>query len=313
MVFAGSVPAELLEPKRPGQGPPLTVGGDAEVEDESSGDELFVDPPPQGRKRKRDGKAAKPPNRMRLDLIGFQPGGHALVSGATGTGKTSYVKDILLGKGVHKGTKPAWDAVIVLCDEFSLGQPAYHELKKEFKGKGGVRFVKGLPLDIGGRDRGTRFLEALRDNGNRAYKTMVIVDDLMTECETGPGKQFVDKLFTSARHCGADVYQLTQEHTYARRRRLNVRYLVCFKTPACVRSLHHICSEIRPETRGRDVLECYRQAVEQHGGHGCLVICLDQPNQFMFRSTDMRDAFDLDAPPVDEDGTPVLGGALGFD
>lgn len=308
MLFESQLPEASLQPPRPGGVPPRAQddgGGSG-----SEADDLFVDPPPPPKKKRK----REPERRMRLDLIGFQPGAHALVSGATGTGKTHYVVDVLTGDGVHKGTKPRWDAVIVICDNISMGQEAYRRLVKNFKGKGGVKFVDGLPLNTAGSERGTKFVEALRDHKNLGYKTMVIVDDLMTQCETGPGKEFVDRLFTSARHCDADVYQLTQEHTYARRRRLNVGYLVCFATPACVGSLAHICRELRPETKGRDVLRCYREATQGHDGHGCLVVCLKQPNQFMFRNTDMRVAFDLEDPvPVDEEGVPLLGGNLGFD
>lgn len=268
--------------------------------------ELETDPTPK--KRKRSHKRApdgKPKQKAVADLVGFQPGHHALVSGATGRGKTQYVVDLLTGQGVHSTRKCPWHAVIVMCDEISLMQPQYQRLKKGFKGKGGIKFVIGLPHDMQ-----HELLEVLRDHKNRGWKTLIVVDDLMTAARRGKEQQFLDKLFTSARHLDTDVWQLTQEHTDSRTRRLNVGYLICFATPACVKSLAHVCNEIKPETGGKDILAAYRAATEDYDGHGCLVICLNEPRQFMFRNTRMDVCFDLESPPVDDDGVPILGGRM---
>lgn len=280
----------------------------AEIKEEPT---LFVeldDDPEASRKRKRSHKKkqdGKPAQKAVKDAVGFQAGHHALVSGATKSGKTQYVVDLLLQRGVHKTRKCPWDAVIVMCDDISIRQDKYKELKKKFKGKGGVKFIIGLPVH-----EQALLMDELESNKNRGWKTLLVVDDLMTAARRGKELQFLDKLFTSARHLDADVWQLTQEHTDSRTRRLNVGYLICFRTPACVKSLAHVCSEIKPETGGKDILAAYRTATEDYDGHGCLVICLNEPHRYMFRNTRMDVCFDLESPPVDEDGTPVLGGSM---
>lgn len=126
--------------------------------------------------------------------------------------------------------------------------------------------------------------------------------------------------------------ELTQQHTGNRTRRLQCGYLVCFKvrsspsiaslrigvcvvlkygptlpqTPSDVKSLAHIAQSIRPETRGRDILACYREATSKP--HGSLIICLQQPNQFMLRNSCMSECFDIEGVAVDDNGDVRLGG-----
>jgi hypothetical protein len=265
------------------------------------------------------------PSQAEKDLVGFQAGHHAIVSGASGRGKTEYTVDAVLGEGVHRYHKPQWDAVVVMCDNVSIDQPAFQRLEERFTGEGGVKFIEGLPQNPEDEEE---FLGMLKEHNNDGLKTILIIDDLMNASSVGSAERFVSKLFTSARHLKTDVWELTQRHTGNRTRRLNCGYLVCFATPADVKSLSHICNSIRPETKGRDVLQAYRVATESHDGHGCLVICLQQPGRFMFRNTSkrylyppyffhtltqtatligMNVCFDLDGVPVDADGVPRLG------
>ena len=250
----------------------------------------------KGRKGKRR------PTQEEKDLVGFQAGHHCIVSGASGRGKTEYTVDAVLGEGVHRYQKPQWDACIVMCDNVSIDQPAFQRLEAKFQGPGGVKFIEGLPLD---GEEEQKFLDLLKDNFNAGFKTILIIDDLMNDSSHGAAERFVSKLFTSARHLKTDVWELTQRHTGNRTRRLNCGYLICFATPADVKSLAHICNSIRPETRGRDILQAYRIATESHNGHGCLVICLQQPSRYMFRNTSMSTCFDLDGPLLAPDGVPL--------
>jgi len=259
---------------------------------------------------------SKPQVRKRVDLIGFQKGSHAVVSGASGCGKTKYVTDMLLSRGVHTGRGVPWDAVVVLCDTISLGQPLYEELNSKFAGKGGVTFMEGLPIgvieDEDGEpvDKEEEFLQLLRDNKKKGYHTMCIIDDLMMSSKVGAADRFVTKCFTSLRHLNTDMWELNQAHVAARERRLQCGYLVCFDTPADQKSLQAIAAQIRPETKGRDIMAAYRTAIEGHDRHGCLVICLRADKDIMFRNTAMDQCFDLNAAPVDEDGSVLLGSKL---
>jgi hypothetical protein len=154
--------------------------------------------------------------------------------------------------------------------------------------------IEGLPgSDKEGGISEPEFMAHLEKAHNNGYKTILVIDDMMTTSKSGKAGSFVDKLFTSARHLNTSVWELTQAHTASRLRRLNAGYLVTFATPADTKSLAYICQSIRPETRGKDILAAYRISTESRDGHGCLVICLQQPNEFMFRNTDMRVAFDM--------------------
>jgi hypothetical protein len=252
--------------------------------------------------RKRESEYA-PAQKTGMNLVGFQAGPHCIVSGASGRGKTEYVVDAILGKGVHAEYEGPWNAVMIMCDNISIDQPAFKRLKKHFKGP--ILFHEGLPMN---QDEEDDFINKLKKLAHEKYKTICIIDDLMTSTRSGSAQHFVDKMFTSARHLNTSVWELTQAHTGSRTRRLNSGYLVCFATPADVKSLAHICNSIRPETKGHDILAAYRVATESHNGHGCLVICLQQPNEFMFRNTSMSICFDMNSIPVDGNGVPHVGG-----
>lgn len=158
---------------------------------------------PISKKRKRDNVT---PSQKNCDnLIGFQAGNHCICSGASGRGKTWYVVDAILGSGVHKGCGSPWDAVIVMCDNISIHQPVYKKLANQFKGKGKVTFIEGLPAD-----NEEEFLDMCKENHEKGMKTICVIDDLMTASRSGKTDQFVCKLFTSARHLGVDVWSLTK-------------------------------------------------------------------------------------------------------
>lgn len=226
----------------------------------------------------------------KYSLIGLQPGNHAIVSGASGRGKTEWVVDAILGEGVHEGLGSPWDCAVVVCDSVSLKQDAFKRLQSGFAGAGGVEMIEGIPSG----DEEAEFMAMLEKKHDKQMRTILIFDDVMVASSSGAEKRLVDKLFTSARHLGTDVYQLTQAHTDSRTRRLQCGYLVCFGTPADTGSLAHIARSINPETGGRGIMACYRNATAGHNGHGCLVVCLNQPPEIMLRNTDMREAYALD-------------------
>ena len=232
------------------------------------------------------------------DGIGLTCGGHAIISGCTKTGKTHWVVDAILGKGVHKGRPGPWDSVLVCCDNISINQPRYKYLAAQFTGKGGpVEFYEGLPQN---EEEETELLDHLTTNSDNGFQTLVIIDDLMKTSGSGFPEKFVDKMFTSARHINCTVFELNQAHTASRIRRLQASFLACFATPADVRSLAHVAHGIMPEDKGHKILEAYRHAVTDHDGHGCLVICLRANPEYMFRNTSFNVCFDMDALPEPE-------------
>jgi len=260
--------------------------------------------PPRKKARVKNNDVHVSPAQKKTDRIGFRAGsGHCVVSGASGRGKTQYVVSAALGTGVHKKyQRPKWDACIVMCDAISIGQDAYTKLANEWKGKGPVTFVEGIPSG----DDQDAFLELCRQHDEDGYHTLCIVDDLMNQSSSGAHNTFINTLFTSARHYHVDVWEMNQNPTASRTRRLQAAFLICFATPSDVRSIANIARQIKPENPA-PVLAAYREAVESHDGHGCLVICLNEPEEFMFRNTDMSVCFDLNSAPVNSDGKTVLG------
>jgi hypothetical protein len=249
--------------------------------------------PKEGKAKKRHRKGHKGKSDKRHkdhDIIGFQAGQHCQVSGATGSGKTEFTVDVILGEGSQEGRAPPWDAVVVFCDPISIHQKAFKRLEDRFKGPGGVTFYDQTPPDP---EAEKEFFATLKSNFEEGWKTVVILDDLMHVCKNASVDKFVSTLFTSGRHLNVSTWELVQCHTNSRTRRLQVGYMVCFATPSDVKSLAHICNSIRPETKGHDLLQCYREATESKNGHGCLIISLNSPREFMFRKNVMDECFDL--------------------
>ena len=228
---------------------------------------------------------AKEPKKRKIDKIGAQPNVHGVVIGRTGSGKTWWIVDWLLGVGKHKAHPAPYDAVIILCDKMSLHQPAYDKLEKGFKGAGGVRFIEGFPGDH------DDFIEKLKEYKDNGWKTICIVDDLMVKAKTGPDAKLMDMMYTGARHLNCAVWQLTQNHTDSRTRRLQCGYLVAFSTPADKRSLAWIARSINPETNGLDILDAYNIATSKP--NGCLIMCLNEPDAIKFRNTTFDKCFDM--------------------
>lgn len=238
-------------------------------------------------------ESKRPRKKRKIDPIGFQPGHHCIVSGATGRGKTRYVVDAILGTGIHKGRKGPWDGIVVMCDEISMEQPEYERLYNKFKGKSGVQFVEGLPKNP---EEEANLMEDLKNRHKDEDKTLLIIDDLMTDSNRGHAESFINKMFTSARHYGVDCWQINQQHTSNRTRRLQAGYLVCFATPSDKLSIQHLARCMHPEDKGHRIMQAYDQAVQNHDGHGCLVVCMNQKPEYMFRNTDMKVCFDMTTP-----------------
>lgn len=246
-------------------------------------------------------KISRKRKRQRGGGVGFEAGHHAVVSGATKTGKTVYVVDAILGEGTHEGTTPPWDAVIVMCDSISCKQDQFVRLQRDFDGPGGVTMIEGLPI---GQEDEAKFMKLLTHFKNNGYRTLIVVDDLMNDTKTGPEERFVTKLFTSVRHMDADVWEINQTHAASRARRLNAGYLIFFKTPADVESVAHIGRQIRPENKGHDVMAAYKEATQSRDGHGCLVVALHAPEEFKYRNTRMDTCFDMSKFGTTVEGLP---------
>lgn len=224
----------------------------------------------------------------------FEVGSHGIVSGASGRGKTVWMVKQILDK------RSPWDAVLVMCDNVSIHQPKFKELASKFKKRGPVEFYEGLPQDDAEEEEVLAVLKEWQEEGRHP---IVVLDDQMKASSTGFPMRFVDKLFTSARHLGATVFELNQAHTANRTRRLNAGVLACFATPTDVRALAHVARSMHPEDNGRRIMQAYREATESDDGHGCLLIFLHAPREFMFRNTSPDVCFDLESPSL----PPVVG------
>lgn len=236
---------------------------------------------------KRKAPCEKTGGKCQCNKVGIKTGHHAIVSGATGQGKTRYVVDAILGTGPHRGMKADWDRIIVVCPALSRDQMEYQRLKANFKGKGKVRFMSRLPQND---DEMEGLISMLKDGKKAGYQTLMLVDDMMTSTRKGPEMKYLDQLYTSARHQNTDLWELVQNPCHVRTRRLQVGYMICFDTPADRNSFRFLANQMDPMHR-QSALEAYHQAIQKK--HGCLVVCLNEPDNLRYRNTNMQVGMDV--------------------
>lgn len=154
----------------------------------------------------------------------------SIISGPTGCGKTSLVKEILLN--CTKMISPQPD-VIIYC--YSRFQPAFSQLQENFNNSTVLLiFKEGLPV-----------LDELDSSKN----TLVIIDDLMADVEKN--KDML-KLFTvDSHHKNISTIFINQNFfSNGRNMRtisLNSHYLVLFNNPRDSSQIGHLARQIYPK------------------------------------------------------------------
>ena len=182
-----------------------------------------------------------------------------IVSGPTGCGKTTLVKDVIIKNIIE----PAPSNIIWL---FAEDQPLYRT------GLQHVKFQQGLPKDLD-----TTFDPSVRN--------LVIIDDLMTEAHSD---QQMTKLFSVGSHHRnlSIIFIIHNLFHYGREMRtlsLNSHYLIMFKNPRDHLQIANLARQMYPG-RSQFLIEAFEDATK--ASHGYLLIDLkpDTDDQLRIRT-----------------------------
>ena len=164
-----------------------------------------------------------------------------LISGPTGSGKTSLVKDILEKQIIA----PHPDYVLWLYAE---DQPLYHTLNN-------VYFHRGIPDDLEERFHPSR-------------NNVLIIDDLMTQCHSD---ERMTKLFSvGSSHKNLSIifiiHNLFHQGKEMRSISLNSHYIILFKNPRDNQQISTLARQMYPK-RSQFLEEAFRDATKDPFGY----------------------------------------------
>jgi len=204
----------------------------------------------------------------------FRGGATHLLAGASGSGKTFKVADILKHKDqiIVDGERIK---NVVFC--YASWQPVYTELQN----RGIVtKWVNKMPTN----EEYLALVEPHRDSGG----SIVVIDDFMSDIS----RDLVTIVTVSARHNKASTFILFQNlfpaNPLARQISLNVKYMYVFKNPRENAQFAYLVRQIRPGNY-RWIEQAYHEAVQLP--YACLLMDLTQecPDRLRFRSSFMPD------------------------
>ena len=169
-----------------------------------------------------------------------------IISGATGSGKTTWLKKVLQNASLFK-TKPDR---IVYC--YGVWQDSFKDMHE-------VEFRKGL--DIPGNDGGDHMI--------------IVLDDLMSQVVQSPS---AESLFTEGSHHRNItvifiLQNLFQQGKHARTIMLNSHYIVLFKNPRDIQQVRILGRQLGQE---KAVEEAYKDCMKKP--YGYLMIDLSPHN-----------------------------------
>ena len=169
-----------------------------------------------------------------------------LVSGPTGSGKTSLVKAIIEEKVLNPFPKN----ILWL---YAADQPLYKGLK-------GVAFYRGIPEDI-------------EERFNLKEENLLIIDDLMTQCHSD---EHMTRLFSvGSSHKNISVifivHNLFHQGKEMRNISLNTHYIILFENPRDVQQISTLARQMYPGN-SQFLIEAYQDATKKP--HGYLFIDL---------------------------------------
>lgn len=169
-----------------------------------------------------------------------------LVSGPTGSGKTSLVKAIIEQNVIDPSPKN----ILWL---YGADQPLY-------KGMKGVKFYQGIPEDIE-----TRF--------NPKETNLLIIDDLMTQCHSDERMTRLFSVGSSHKNLSIVfiVHNLFHQGKEMRNISLNTHYIILFKNPRDSQQISTLARQMYPG-KSHFLIEAYQDATKKP--HGYLFIDL---------------------------------------
>ena len=198
-------------------------------------------------------------------------------------GKTLWAVSTILRKD------SPWSRVIVMCHEISKEQELFKKLRKEFKGKGGVIYVNGLPQT---EEEEKEVMDLMVEGRTKCMPTVIVVDDLMQDSDGGRGAKFLSRLFTASRHANCSVMNLIQTVMHSRRNRQNADYMVLFDFPSCADAVLALSRQLSPEDKGKRVMQAYRQATSKPYGY-LLITTRPGSQAYRYRDSSFDRAFDF--------------------
>ncbi len=189
----------------------------------------------------------------------FKPYSTHLLAGASGSGKTFCVaeilrlKDQIIREGEHIRN-------VVFC--YSAWQGLYDTLTEE-----GVvtKWVNKMPT----REEFVELVQPWKNKGG----SIVVIDDFMTEIS----RDLVDIVNVLSRHNSTSTFILFQSlfpnNPLARQISLNVKYMYVFKNPRENAQFAYLVRQIRPQNY-KWIVDAYHAATE--APHACFLIDLTQ-------------------------------------
>ena len=179
-----------------------------------------------------------------------------VISGATGSGKTEWVKTFL--RNISKLMVPAPEEIIWCYGQW---QPAYAQMSD-------IHFIEGMPKT-----------EHWTDNKPR----LIILDDLMSEAD-----ERVTKLFTKeSHHKNLSVIFIVQnlfgKNKEQRTISLNSHYMIVFKNPRDVSQITHLAKQMYPG-KVNYVLEAFKDATTKPYGYLLFDLRQETPDHMRLRT-----------------------------
>ena len=172
------------------------------------------------------------------------------ISGPTSSGKSNLLLNICLDP------QCAYDALVII---YGVMQPKLQLLKKQFKGKGGVHLIEGVPTGDD-EQKVQAMLEKLFKQG---LQTAVILEDVMSEVEKS---KWASRLFTrGSHHLNLSVISLMQRVFASREQRLQSSFVILMSFPADKTAVMSLARQLMPEAPGT-VMQMYNQATAKKFG-----------------------------------------------
>ena len=196
-------------------------------------------------------------------LLPFKPCSSFMVSGATRSGKTIWVKRLLENSAGMFVEKPP--EKILYC--YGVYQPTFDEMKKTVPH---IKFVQGLPDDD--------LVEK-----NRTGHTIIVLDDLMDQVL---GNSEMEKLFTQGcHHRGLSIIFLTQnlfaQGKNSRTISLNTTYLILFRNLRDVNQVKYLARQIGGS---EDFMKAYHDSLSKDYGYLIVDMSPSTPKELRLRT-----------------------------